>query len=350
MSSEDCLTFSGGNFCSVYGEAVSRLKTFGVRANPRGIPVVEFPQVVVLQYPGSRCWLTTPGRGLNPFFACAEILWILFGEGNADWLTRFSKSVGKFKDPGESDFNAPYGKRIFRYQVGDTIVDQFAVVMGVLKKDPYARDSVISIWHPIYDNKEITSDRSCNNLIYFKLRNNSLDMTVCQRSNDIYLGTPYNAIQFAHLHAVAAAELSVDIGLRTQFINNLHFYLEGYYSVNLEDVPTDADSSGCLCLVMPVELETLRSCREYFEEAASRAEKGGLSLEYLLGLVRKLKSVGVPDYWSLVFTIPLLRWSSKGDALRFLERLGSGGWAPELGDHGRMFRFLLVDYYEKWKK
>jgi hypothetical protein len=182
------------------------------------------PVTLVYEIPGA-CWMNIPNRRFNPFFALAEVVWILSGSGNVEWIAKYNKQMLEYND-GEEDNHGAYGKRI-RHWPGN--IDQIKHVVLKLKKDSCSRQAVISLWDPIRDNL-VSKDIPCNNLVYYKLRDKVLDQTVVMRSNDLIWGTPYNAIQFSHLHALIAGELNVQMGTLTYVIENLHFYTDLYPS------------------------------------------------------------------------------------------------------------------------
>jgi len=53
-----------------------------------------------------------------------------------------------------------------------------------------------------------------------------LDLTVINRSNDLYLGVPYNVFTFGLLQKYLAANLSVEIGSQRHFTDSLHLYVK----------------------------------------------------------------------------------------------------------------------------
>lgn len=208
-----------------------------IEAAPRGKRVIQLRDRVAwtLSHPWE-CWLTIPGRRLNPFFAAAEIFWILAGRSDAAWIKIFNKNFSSYEDPGAPwypNMHAAYGQRIFGYTTADRsgksiTVDQVACVVEKLRADPQTRQAVISLWHPVYDNLEISNDYSCNVTVMFDIRDDALNISIVIRSNDFIWGTPYNMLQFVHLQALIAGELGKRLGTYTVFCNNLHIYTDLY--------------------------------------------------------------------------------------------------------------------------
>jgi len=191
------------------------------------------PVTLVYKKPGA-CWMYIPGRKFNPFFAIAELIWILAGRGDVEWISYYNSKMRQFADGTNPEFHGSYGVRMRHWSIdaGEmTPVDQIQDVILKLWRDSYSRQAVICLWDPLRDNSTVVSnDIPCNNLVYYSLRDGVLDQTVVIRSNDVVLGAPINAIQFTHLHALVAGELAVKMGTFTYVVQNLHYYLDDDFS------------------------------------------------------------------------------------------------------------------------
>lgn len=223
--------YSGDGLGDIYYDLIRDITEHGRKITTRGLDCLELPGLVVLEYhvPGA-CWMRIPGRKFNPFFALAEIPWILSGNGNVEWISYFNSNMRSFQDGNNPDFHGAYGLRIRRWESGrgfNSCVDQIVEMVKKLQADPFSRQAIISIWDPARDNDEY-KDIPCNNHICYTLRDGKLHQTVTIRSNDVVWGTPHNAVQFTHLHAYVAGLLGVKMGLFTYVIHNLHYYLDQY--------------------------------------------------------------------------------------------------------------------------
>jgi len=70
-----------------------------------------------------------------------------------------------------------------------------------------------------------SKDLPCNTHVYFRVVNGALDMTVCNRSNDLIWGAcGSNVVHFSMLQEVIARGLNMLCGRYFQFTNNLHIY------------------------------------------------------------------------------------------------------------------------------
>jgi thymidylate synthase len=66
---------------------------------------------------------------------------------------------------------------------------------------------------------------NCNTTVFLSLREGRLDLTVCNRSNDLIWGTyGANVVQFSVLQEYIAACIGVEVGTYVQFSNNTHIY------------------------------------------------------------------------------------------------------------------------------
>lgn len=94
-----------------------------------------------------------------------------------------------------------------------------------LKNFPNTRQCQFQIYNcELNDwNSEIT-DVPCTTTGIFEIVKGKLNLTIFMRSNDIYLGTPYNVQMFCYLQQVVANTLKIPVGIYTHIVNNLHAY------------------------------------------------------------------------------------------------------------------------------
>jgi len=155
-------------------------------------------------------------------------------------LTYFNSNIANYSDDGVR-FNAPYGERM-RYTFS---IDQIYSVIDVLRKDPETRQAVVQLWHPS-DLMKATKDKACNMSVVFSVHPISgyLDMTVFNRSNDLWWGTcGANAVQFSILQELVASSLKRPVGTYRQITNNLHLYKNVYNVMDCVNSPSLVE--GC---------------------------------------------------------------------------------------------------------
>ena len=217
---------------SAYIPWLQQLVDFGEPVEVKGRPTLEFLNCVTeITEPWHHCILI-PSRRWNPFLALSEALWILAGRNDLAALKPYNSHISDYSDDGVHLYGA-YGKRIY-HQI-DPLIER-------LRKDPNDRRAVLQIWDDslgdykmdwepnseyIQDLTTISKDPPCNNMVYFKLRQNKLHMTVINRSNDIHYGLfAVNLPTFGILHSYIAARLGVEMGTQTHFSNSLHVYMD----------------------------------------------------------------------------------------------------------------------------
>ena len=160
-------------------------------------------------------------RDANPFFHFIESLWMLAGHNDLKPLTYFVKSMEDFSDDGETLWGA-YGYRWKTY----FLKNQLAIIIKMLKKNPEDRRCVLQMWDPVHDLDKQGKDVPCNTNIYFKIRDNKLNMTVCNRSNDMLWGAyGANVVHMSVLQEYIATCLEIEVGVYRQVSDSFHIYL-----------------------------------------------------------------------------------------------------------------------------
>src|SRR3990167_4752421 len=230
--------FKGRNCNHLYIPTLRYILQQGKSTNPRGLKTKEiYPAITLIKNPRER-FLSCYGRNINPFFLVAEAVWILSGNGEVKWITHYNSQLNKYDD-GYPDFHGAYGVRIRRYgKYKDALshmmwrtngeVDQLKEVYNKLKKDKHTRQAVMSLWNPFFDNEEGSKDYPCNNISYFKIRDNKLHLHQILRSNDVNLGLyPTNVFQFSMIQEYLASALGIEVGHLLFFSDSLHCYIDG---------------------------------------------------------------------------------------------------------------------------
>lgn len=184
---------------------------------------IEGPVLVTYLQPTERV-LFDPTRDANPFFHLYEALWMLDGRNDVESLARYNSKIDFCSDDGETFWGA-YGARWRSWFNGE---DQLESAIAELKLNPNSRRVVISMWDPLQDPDKAANggkDVPCNTHIYLQLENGKLNLTVSNRSNDLFWGMlGANVVQMSILQEWLAAHLGAKVGLYHQFTNNLHYY------------------------------------------------------------------------------------------------------------------------------
>jgi len=218
------LTLKGPNVNALFPEALWRMKMDGVLADSRNGAVRKFPYPVLIKYerPQDRV-LFDPLRDANPFFHLFESIWMLAGRNDVTFPARFAKQMKAYSDDGAT-LHGAYGFR-WREHFGE---DQLTGIIDDLQRDPTTRRSVLAMWDSYIDPPVARvggKDVPCNTHAYFAVRDGKLDLTVCNRSNDLVWGCfGANAVHMSIMHEYVARGAGLEQGVYYQFTNDLHLY------------------------------------------------------------------------------------------------------------------------------
>lgn len=157
-------------------------------------------------------------RNINPFFAYSEFSWIIEGSNLLKPLQYYIKNYDKFSNDGET-LDGAYGFRLINYFK----INQVEKAIKELMENRTSRRVVLTMYSPEDLNKN-SNDIPCNTTIYLKIKNNKLNITILNRSNDLFLGVPYNVFVFYMLQVYIADKLKCDLGTQTHFTDSLHIY------------------------------------------------------------------------------------------------------------------------------
>lgn len=155
-------------------------------------------------------------RNMSVKYAVGELLWYLSGSDRLADIEPYAKFWRNISDDGEY-LNSAYGYRIHT-KFG---FDQWEHVKKLLTADPLSRQAVIHI----KDASNVpTKDTPCTVALQYNIRENKLHATTFMRSNDIWLGFPYDVFAFTCLQIKMAMELGVEVGTYTHISGSLHLY------------------------------------------------------------------------------------------------------------------------------
>ena len=169
-------------------------------------------------------WMMSRQPALNPAFALADVVWIMNGRRDIGFLEFWNSKLKDFVGQGP-DLHGAYGYRL-RCHLG---LDQLERAYQVLKHNPDTRQVVLQIWDseidmPKPDGKPVNKDIPCNVMSMLKVRDGKLEWLQIIRSNDLFLGVPYNLIQFTSIQEILAGWLGVECGTYNQISDSLHIY------------------------------------------------------------------------------------------------------------------------------
>lgn len=207
------------NVNDLYSDLLMRLRECPEEQTRNGpVKSIRRPSIWSMRNPLERV-LFNPQRKANPYFHIMETVWMLAGENKVDFLLPFNANMDMYANDGI--VNGAYGHRWRNHFYRDQIIG----VINELTRDIDSRQAVMVMYDPKIDYQVNWKDRPCNTHIYFRTVGGTLDMTVCNRSNDAVWGLAgANAVHMTYLQELIARTLRVPVGTYYVMTNNLHIY------------------------------------------------------------------------------------------------------------------------------
>lgn len=160
-------------------------------------------------------------RKLSPYYAAGEFLWYLSGRDDLETIAKFAPRYAQFCE-ADGRAHGAYGRR-WR--------DQLPLLITLLHEKRDTRQAILTAWSPYTPHFDLAhavsgdkKDLPCTLTLQFIVRDEQLHLIVNMRSNDIWLGMPYDIFCFTSLQAIIAADLEIDIGTYTHNVGSLHIY------------------------------------------------------------------------------------------------------------------------------
>lgn len=187
-----------------------------------------------------RTFMCNSRRALSPVYAAAETLWYMSGRAEVEMMTRYSKKYAAYAE-ADGKAHGAYGPRV---------MPQMPLIVEAIRGARRSRQAVIVIFEPgdlakvVVENS--VKDVPCTLSMQWLVRSDELHLVVTMRSNDIWLGLPYDVFAFTCFQRVLAAHLDAAVGTYTHNVGSLHLYdrnmpaaEEAYETYRVEDDPPD---------------------------------------------------------------------------------------------------------------
>lgn len=206
-----------------YVNVLENVLRAGVAVTSRGLATRELTGIQLI-FPDTVAPLLPVGVGrrINQRLAAIEALTIIGGVARDDLLTLASPRYARvLVDPGNPSYGA-YGPRL---------VTQLVECLTLLDEEPTTRRAVATIWRE----EDLThdGDRPCTIFLQFLVRpsvdeptrgEQALELYVTMRSQDAWLGVPYDVFAFSQLQLTVARELQLPPGRYVHRVTSLHLY------------------------------------------------------------------------------------------------------------------------------
>ena len=190
-------------------------------------------------------------RNLSLRYLLGEIGWYMSGSNKVSDIGKYARMWYDLTDDGET-VNSAYGYRIF-HKFG---FDQLQYCIEKLKKNPYDRQAVIHIKEA---SNAPTKDTPCTCLLQFTCQNRKLNLHTYMRSNDIWLGLPYDMAFFTVLLQIACNKTGLPAGTYYHTVGDLHLY-EKHWGKEIYEDEDQSEQTG-----WDYTMETEESLKEMLE-------------------------------------------------------------------------------------
>jgi len=173
-----------------------------------------------------------------------ELLWFLSGETNIKYLQDNGVSIWDDWATEDGELGPVYGAQWRNWRGEDGKVhDQVAALVDGLKNNPNSRRHIINGWNvallPDESKKPWENAKAglmalppCHLLYQFYVADGKLSASLYIRSNDLFLGNPYNTASLAFLTHMLAQQCDLDVGDIVISIGDAHIYANHYDQVN----------------------------------------------------------------------------------------------------------------------
>lgn len=206
----------------LWNTALSDLNAHGKRSESRTGPMVE-----VLGWAGclanpTQNFLANSRRAISPAYAASETLWYLSRKNTVEALLPYAPQYERYLDDGVA-----YGAYGYRIAHNYQYADQLKMAETLLRGKPETRQCIVQMWRAEDAHMATTAemkDLPCTCHWQFFVRDGSLHMEACMRSNDVWLGMPYDVFVFTTIQQLLANTLGLKIGQYVHKVGSLHLY------------------------------------------------------------------------------------------------------------------------------
>jgi len=164
-------------------------------------------------------WPVTYCRQMYAKTMAAEVAWMLSGEKSVNWINQYTGIWKDFADE-YGMIDTAYGFR-WAYTFGH---NQIKTIISNLKKDSTSRQQVLMSWDARVDNTVPAANVPCPYTAVFNIIDNKLNCHLTLRSNDVYLGLPYDVGMYTLLSNALANSLGIEVGELFYSIAHMHLY------------------------------------------------------------------------------------------------------------------------------
>ncbi|WP_261842622.1 thymidylate synthase [Aliamphritea ceti] len=175
-----------------------------------------------------------------------ELLWFLRGDTNVRYLKENGVSIWDEWALESGELGPVYGAQWRNWKGADgQFYDQVQALVDGLKKNPNSRRHIINGWNVALLPDESKSPQEnaaeglmalppCHALYQFYVADNKLSASLYIRSNDLFLGHPYNTASLALLTHMLAQQCDLEVGDIVLSLGDAHIYANHFEQVETQ--------------------------------------------------------------------------------------------------------------------
>jgi thymidylate synthase len=153
-----------------------------------------------------------------------EMLWFLRGGTNVDYMNQYGVHIWDPWADDEGNLGPVYGKQWVSWENREGhSINQIERVVESIRTSPHSRRHVVNAWN-VGDLDKMALP-PCHMFYQFWVGNGRLSCQLYVRSNDLFLGAPFNIAEYALLTHMVAQQCDLEVGELVYTIGDAHIYL-----------------------------------------------------------------------------------------------------------------------------
>lgn len=153
-----------------------------------------------------------------------EMLWLLKGETNIRFLVENNVHIWDAWADEKGDLGPVYGKQWVAWEGPDgQPINQIARVVESIRTNPDSRRHIVNAWN--VSDVDRMALPPCHMFFQFYVAEGRLSCQLYVRSNDLFLGAPFNIAEYALLLHMMAQQCDLEPGELVYTIGDAHIYV-----------------------------------------------------------------------------------------------------------------------------
>lgn len=165
-----------------------------------------------------------------------ELLWFLRGDTNIKYLNDHNVHLWDDWADKKGELGPIYGKQWIKWEdKNGHEINQIQNAVDLIKNNPNSYRIIVSAWN-VGDIQDLirgqkTAPPACHTLFQFNVINGKLSCMLFMRSNDAFLGAPFNIAQYALLTMMMAQVTGLEVGEYIHANGDVHIYKNHFEQV-----------------------------------------------------------------------------------------------------------------------